>query len=172
VNIYQQHILAIYHQQIITTRSTKNTRCMYNFFLLRTSILVVFQQQLNRVQVYKSTSSICKTQLTFSAPTEMRQKSSTYINLSQVCDMSVLQPVCVRALAHYSPCVYMVNLYYNLCMPSKLLRVFSSKSTQILCNLQSYSLMSFTFQTDPQPVTTHPISPITYSLFSTIQYEC
>jgi hypothetical protein len=31
VNIYQQHISAIYHQQVITTRNTKNTRCMYNF---------------------------------------------------------------------------------------------------------------------------------------------
>jgi hypothetical protein len=41
----------------------------------------VFQQKLNRVQLYKRTSSICKTQLTFSAPTKMRQQSSTDINL-------------------------------------------------------------------------------------------
>ena len=30
-NTYQQHISAIYHQQGITKRNTKNTRCMYNF---------------------------------------------------------------------------------------------------------------------------------------------
>jgi hypothetical protein len=81
VSTYQQHISAIYHQQVITTMNTKNTRCMYNFLLLRTTILGVYQQQLNRVQLYKSTSSICKTQLAFSAPTEMMQQSSTYINL-------------------------------------------------------------------------------------------
>jgi hypothetical protein len=42
VSTYQQHISAIYHQQVITTMSTKNTRCMYNFFLLRTTILGVY----------------------------------------------------------------------------------------------------------------------------------
>jgi hypothetical protein len=31
VGTYQQHILAIYHQQVIITMDTKNTRCMYNF---------------------------------------------------------------------------------------------------------------------------------------------
>ena len=81
VSTYQQHISAIYHQQVITTMNTKNTRCMYNFLLLRTTILGVYQQQLNRVQIYKSTSSIWKNQLAFSSPTEMRQQSSTYINM-------------------------------------------------------------------------------------------
>ena len=105
---YQQHISTIYHQQVITTMNTKNTRCMYNFFLLRTTILGVYQQQLNRVQLYKSTISICKTQLTFSAPTEMRQQSSIDINMStgtrpvssatRVCMCpGSLQPMCERS---------------------------------------------------------------------------
>jgi hypothetical protein len=81
VSTYQQHISAIYHQQVITTMNTKKTRCITIFFLLRTTILGVYQQQLNRVQLYKRTIYICKTHLTFSAPTEMRQQSSTYINL-------------------------------------------------------------------------------------------
>jgi hypothetical protein len=81
VSTYQQHISAIYHQQVITTMNTKNTRCMYNFLLLRTTILGVYQQQMNRVQLYKRTISICKTQLSFSTPTEMRQQSSIDINL-------------------------------------------------------------------------------------------
>ena len=81
VSTYQQHISAIYHQQVITTMNTKNTRCMYNFFLLRTTILGVYQQPLNRVQLYKRNISIYKTQLTFSAPTKMRQQSSTDINM-------------------------------------------------------------------------------------------
>ena len=34
VNTYQQHISTTYHQKIISTRNTKNTRCMYIFFLL------------------------------------------------------------------------------------------------------------------------------------------
>jgi hypothetical protein len=34
VNTYQQHISTIYHQQVITTRNTKNTRCMYNFLFI------------------------------------------------------------------------------------------------------------------------------------------
>jgi hypothetical protein len=51
------------------------------FFLLWTSIRGFFQQQLNRVQLYKRIISICKTHLTFSTPTEMRQQSSTDINL-------------------------------------------------------------------------------------------
>jgi hypothetical protein len=102
VSTYQQHISAIYHQQVITTMNTKNTRCMYNFFLLRTTILGVYQQQLNRVQLYKSTISICKTQLAFSAPTEMRQQSSTDINLyhkqehqpcTNLCQTTCNQPV-------------------------------------------------------------------------------
>jgi hypothetical protein len=168
VNIYQQYIINKSSPQ--GTQRTQDVCTI--FFLLQTSILGVYQQQLNRVQLYKSTNSICKTQLTSSTPTEMRQQSSTDINLSQVRDLSVVQPACVCTLAHYSLRMYMVSLYYNLCMPSELLRVFSSKSTQILCNLQSYSLLSFTVQTDPQPVTTHPSSPITYSCFSTIQYEC
>jgi hypothetical protein len=102
VSTYQQHISAIYHQQVITTMNTKNTRCMYNFFLLRTMILGVYQQQLNRVQIYKSTSSICKTHLAFSAPTEMRQQSSTDINLyhkqehqpcTNLCQTTCNQPI-------------------------------------------------------------------------------
>jgi hypothetical protein len=79
---YQQHISAIYHQQVIITMNTKNTRCMYNFLFITDYIPWVYQQQLNRVQLYKSTNSISKTQLTFSAPTEMRQQSSIDINLS------------------------------------------------------------------------------------------
>jgi hypothetical protein len=31
VNTYQKNISASYHQQIISTRNEKNTRCMYNF---------------------------------------------------------------------------------------------------------------------------------------------
>jgi hypothetical protein len=34
VSTYQQHISAIYHQQVITTMNTKNTRCMYNFLFI------------------------------------------------------------------------------------------------------------------------------------------
>ena len=34
MNTYQQHISAIYHQQIITTRNKKNTRCIYNFIFI------------------------------------------------------------------------------------------------------------------------------------------
>ena len=34
VNTYQQHISTIYHQQVITTRNTKKTRCMYNFLFI------------------------------------------------------------------------------------------------------------------------------------------
>jgi hypothetical protein len=54
----------------------------------------------------------------------MRQQSSTDINLSQVRDLSVVQPAYVRALAHYNPRMYAVSLYYSLHMPSELLRVF------------------------------------------------
>jgi hypothetical protein len=73
VGTYQQHISAIYHQQVIIIMDTKNTRCMYNFLFITDYNPWVYQQQLNRVQLYKSTSSICKTQLTFSTPTAMRQ---------------------------------------------------------------------------------------------------
>ena len=82
VSTYQQHISTSHHQQVIITMDTKNTRCMYNFLFITDYNPWVYQQQLNGVQLYKSTNSICKTQLTFSAPTEMRQQSSTYINLS------------------------------------------------------------------------------------------
>jgi hypothetical protein len=34
VGTYQQHISAIYHQQVIITMDTKNTRCMYNFLFV------------------------------------------------------------------------------------------------------------------------------------------
>ena len=73
------------------------------FFLLWTTILEVYQQQLNRVQLYKSISSICKTRLTFSAPSELRQKSSTNVNLSQVHDLSVVQHVYARTLPVVQP---------------------------------------------------------------------
>jgi hypothetical protein len=82
VGTYQQHISAIYHQQVIIIMDTKNTRCMYNFLFITDYNPWLYQQQLNRVQLYNNTSSICKTQLTFSTPNEMRQQSSTDINLS------------------------------------------------------------------------------------------
>jgi hypothetical protein len=102
VSTYQKHISAIYHQQFITTMNTKNIRCMYSFILLRTTILGVYQQQLNRVQIYKISSSICKNHLAFSAPTEMRQQPSTGINLyhkqehrrcTNLCQTTCNQPV-------------------------------------------------------------------------------
>jgi hypothetical protein len=102
VSTYQQHISTIYHQQVITTMNTKNTTCMYNFLLLQTTILGVYQQQLNRVQIYKSTISISKNHLSFSTPTKMRQQSSTYINLyhkqehqlcTNLCQATCNQPV-------------------------------------------------------------------------------
>jgi hypothetical protein len=34
VNIYQQHMSAIYCQQVIITRNTNNTRCMYHFLFI------------------------------------------------------------------------------------------------------------------------------------------
>jgi hypothetical protein len=34
VSTYQQHISKIYHQQVIITMNTKNTRCMYNFLFI------------------------------------------------------------------------------------------------------------------------------------------
>jgi hypothetical protein len=34
LNTYQQHISTIYHQQVITTRYTKNTISMYNFLFI------------------------------------------------------------------------------------------------------------------------------------------
>ena len=82
VGTYQQHISTIYHQQVIIIMDTKNTRCMYSFLFITDYNPWVYQQQLNRVQLYQSTSSIWKTQFTFSAPTEMRQQSSIDINLS------------------------------------------------------------------------------------------
>jgi hypothetical protein len=142
-NIYSLPIVVIYNQLDVST----------------------YQQQLNRVQLYKSTSSICKTQLTFSAPTEMRQQSLTNINLSigtqpvssaaRVCTRSgSLQPAC-----EHGQCI-MQQTYA------------SKQHAQILCNLQSLSLMSSTVQTDPQPVTTHPSSPIACSCSTSNQYEC
>ena len=82
VGTYQQHISTIYHQQVIITMDTKNTGCIYNFLFITDYNPWVYQQQVNTVQLYKSISSICKTQLTPSASTEMRQQSSTDINLS------------------------------------------------------------------------------------------
>jgi hypothetical protein len=107
VGTYQQHISAIYHQKVIIKMNTKNTRRMCNFLFITDYNPWVYQQQLNRVQLYKSTSSICKTQLTFSTPTEMRQQSSTDINLptgtqpvssaAHVCTRpGSLQPACER----------------------------------------------------------------------------
>ena len=101
----QAHINNIYQQYIINKSSSQWTQRTQDvctiFFLLRTTILGVYQQQLNRVQLYKSTSSICKTQLAFSASTEMRQQSSTDINLyhkqehqpcTNLCNKQVHQP--------------------------------------------------------------------------------
>ena len=34
VSTYQQHILEIYLQQVITTMNIRNTRCMYNFLFI------------------------------------------------------------------------------------------------------------------------------------------
>ena len=107
VSTYQQHISSIYYQQVITTMNTKNARCMYNFLFITDYNPWVYQQQLNRVQLYKITSSICKTHLAFSASNEMRQQSTTDINLStgtqpvssaaRVCTRSgSLQPTCER----------------------------------------------------------------------------
>jgi hypothetical protein len=99
---YQQHISTIYHQQVVTTMNRKNTRCMCIFFLLGTTILGVYQQQLDRVQIYKRIRYICKTHIEFSAPTEMRQQSSTDINLyhkqehqpcTNLCQTTCNQPV-------------------------------------------------------------------------------
>jgi hypothetical protein len=135
-------------------------------------MLGVYQQQMNRVQLYKSTSSICKTQFTFSAPTEMRQQSSTNINLSigtqhvssaaHMCTLpGSLQPAC-----ECSQCI--MKQVYDF---EKLGFLFSSPA-QILCNLQSLSLLSSTVQTDPQPVTIHPSSPIACSCSTINQYKC
>ena len=170
------HINNIYQQYIINKSSSQWTQRTQDvctiFFLLRTTILGVYQQQLNRVQLYKSTNSICKTQLTFSAPTEMRQKSSTDINLStgtqpvssatRVCMCpGSLQPACA-----HDQCI-MQQAY-----ASEKLGFFFSSHAQILCNLQALSLLSSSFQADPQLVTTHPSSPIACSCSTTNQYEC
>jgi hypothetical protein len=78
VNTYQQHII-----NKSSPQGTQRKQDVCTIFLFIMDFHPgVFQQKLNRVQLYKSTSSICKTQLKFSAPTEMRQQSSTDINLS------------------------------------------------------------------------------------------
>jgi hypothetical protein len=111
VNIYQQHISSTHIINKSSPQGTQRTQDVCTiFFLLRTTILGVFQQQLNRVQLYKSTSSIMKTHLTHSTPTEKRIQSSTNINLQHVHDLSVVQPTCVRSLAHYNPCMYAANV--------------------------------------------------------------
>ena len=125
VVIYNQLDVGTYQQYIINKSSSQWTQRTQDvctiFFLLRTTILGVYQQQLNRVQLYKSTISICKNQLTFSAPTEMRQQSSTDMNLSigtqpinsVACvwmRLGSLQPACECVLAHYSPCVNAANV--------------------------------------------------------------
>jgi hypothetical protein len=48
----------------------------------------------------------------------------------------------------------------------------SEQHDQILYNLQSLSPLSSTVQTDPQPIITHPSSPIACSCSTTNQYEC
>ena len=172
VSTYQKYISTIYHQQVITTMNTKNTRCMYNLFLLRTTILGVYQQQLNRVQIYKRTNSICKTRLTFSAPIEMRQQSSTDINLSTGTQhVSSASRVCTRP-GSLQPTCECGQCIMQQAYASKQLGFFFSSHAQILCNLQSLSLMSSTVQNDPQPVTTHPSSPIACSCSTINQYEC
>jgi hypothetical protein len=56
------HINNIYQQYIINKSSPQGTQRTQDvctiFILLRTTILGFFQQQLNRVQLYKSTRSI------------------------------------------------------------------------------------------------------------------
>jgi hypothetical protein len=49
----------------------------------------------------------------------MRQQSSTDINLEQVRDLSVVQPMCVRTLAHYSMRMYTASVYNNLRITSE-----------------------------------------------------
>jgi hypothetical protein len=66
----------------------------------------VYQQQLNRVQLYKSTSSICKTQLAFSAPTEMRKQSSTDINLYHKQEHQPCTNLCQTTCNQPVPCIY------------------------------------------------------------------
>jgi len=94
----------------------------------------VFQQQLNRVQLYKRTSSICKTQLTFSALTEMRQQSSTDINLyhkqeHQPCTKYV--PIMCQLLINYdsSICTNIINYTPHVCAPTHQLLVSTMYST-------------------------------------------
>ena len=82
----QAHISNIYQQYIINKSSPQGTQrtqdvCTIFLFIMDNNPRI-FRKQLNRVQLYKSTNSICKNQLTFLAPTEMRQQSSIDINLS------------------------------------------------------------------------------------------
>jgi hypothetical protein len=78
-----EHISTIYHQQVITTRNTKNTkntkntRCMYNFSFYYGQQSGVYQQQLNRVQFYKSTNSIMQDS-TYTLNTNSIMQDSTY----------------------------------------------------------------------------------------------
>ena len=86
----------------------------------------VFQQQLNRVQLYKSTISICKTHLALSAPIEMRQQSSTYINLyhkqqhqpcTNLCQTTCTIKKCIQPCTKYIPimCQLLINNYSSIC---------------------------------------------------------
>ena len=111
------HISNIYQQYIINKSSPQWTQRTQDvctiFFLLRTTILGVYQQQLNRVQLYKSTSSICKTQLAFSASTEMRQQSSTDINLYHKQEHQPCTNLCHKQV--HQPCT---NLYHKQVHPT------------------------------------------------------
>jgi hypothetical protein len=102
----------------------------------------------------------------------MRQQSSTNINLQQVRDLSIVQHVYVCTLPVVQPTYVRDQSILQRVYTYEQLRFFFSSHTQLLCNLQSHSLMSFTVQSDPQSVTTHPISSTTHSCSSTIQYEC
>jgi hypothetical protein len=76
------HFYYAYFIYLVSCRKQRTQDVCTIFLFIVDFNLGVFQQQLNRVQIYKRTKSICKTQLTFSASTDMRKQSSTDINLS------------------------------------------------------------------------------------------
>jgi hypothetical protein len=112
----------------------------------------------------------------------MRQQSSTDVNLQQVCDLSVVQHTCVRALPVVQPmCIraqailqpaYMLPTSTTTCV-----YLMSYQGLFFKINLDPlqpiyHSLMFVIVQTDHQPITIHPSSPIAYSFSTTSQYEC
>ena len=113
---------------------------------------------------YKSTRApvlLCKTRLTHSTPTEMRQQSSIDINLQQVCDLSVVQPMCVRALAHYNTRMYAASIYNNLRITSELLGF--SLQDQLISSATNLSF-SFVSHYPNWPPTSHNTSNLSNSL--------